>query len=275
MPGLSLVRGAVHGVKATRTRPLMSDGNDDVFLTFNLSGTYQIVQCKYEVVLDAGDAHIAGCGLPSVYRRPSGTALGLRMPRAALASRVDNLDDRLGAKLARANPALRLLQNYVHILDGTPATPGLMPLAVSHIHDLVALSLGSSAASDIETQRASVNAARLHAIKRYVLANLRDPGLGIGQIAAWQRLTPRHVQRLFERDGTTFSAFLAAARLQHVHAAFTDPARVHHSISRIVYESGFSDISNFNRAYRRRYGATPSDVRKRGAIILHDRELAT
>jgi AraC-like DNA-binding protein len=265
MPGLSLMQGTVHGVRATRTRPLMSDGNDDVFMTINLSGTFNIVQRGHDVMLDSGDAQISGCGMPSSYRRPSGTALGLRMPRSVLASRVDNLDDRLGAKIARTNPALRLLQNYIHVLDRTPATPELARLAVSHVHDLVALSLGSSAASDIEAQRASVSAARLYAIKRYVVANLRDPSFSVGQVAAWQRLTPRQVQRLFERDGTTFSAFLVTARLRHAHGAFTDPTRAHHSISRIIYDSGFNDISNFNHAFRRRYGATPSDVRNRDA----------
>lgn len=268
MPGLGMMEGAVHGVRAIRDRPLMSDGNDDVFLTINLSGTFNIVQRRHDVMLDAGDAQISGCGLPSTYRRPSGTALGLRMPRSVLASRVDNLDDRLGAKIARANPALRLLQNYVHVLDRTPATPELARLAVSHVHDLVALSLGTSAASDIEAQRASLSAARLYAIKRYVTANLSDPSFSIGQVAAWQRLTPRQVQRLFERDGTTFSSFLVGARLRHAHAAFGDPAQSHRSISQIIYDSGFNDISNFNHAFRRRYGATPSDVRNRGALAI-------
>lgn len=268
MPGLGMMEGTVHGVRATRTRPLMSDGNDDVFMTINLSGTFNIVQRNHDVVLDSGDAQISGCGMPSTYRRPSGTALGLRMPRSVLASRVGNLDDRLGVKIARTNPALRLLQNYIHVLDRTPATPELAKLAISHVHDLVALSLGSSAGSDIQAQRASVHAARLYAIKRYVTANLSDPSFSVGRVAAWQRLTPRQVQRLFERDGTTFSAFLVAARLRYAHAAFCDPARAHHSISQIIYDSGFNDISNFNHAFRRHYGATPSDVRNRGAFNI-------
>jgi AraC-like DNA-binding protein len=185
------------------------------------------------------------------------------MPRAALASRVGNLDDRLGVKVARTNPALRLLQNYIHVLDEAAATPDVATLAVSHVHDLVGLILGTSPGSDIEAQRASVNAARLHAIKHYVLQNFRDPSLSIGQLAAWQRLTPRQIQRLFERDGITFSTFLVATRLRYARNAFADPARAHQSISQIIFDSGFSDVSNFNHAFRRRYGATPSDVRNR------------
>jgi AraC-like DNA-binding protein len=35
------------------------------------------------------------------------------------------------------------------------------------------------------------------------------------------------------------------------------------TISAIAYEAGFADLSHFNRAFRRRYGETPSDVRAR------------
>jgi AraC-like DNA-binding protein len=33
------------------------------------------------------------------------------------------------------------------------------------------------------------------------------------------------------------------------------------TISVIAYEAGFGDLSHFNRAFRRRYGETPSDIR--------------
>ncbi len=34
------------------------------------------------------------------------------------------------------------------------------------------------------------------------------------------------------------------------------------SIGEIVLECGFGDISHFNRAFRRRYGSSPSEVRR-------------
>jgi AraC-like DNA-binding protein len=33
-------------------------------------------------------------------------------------------------------------------------------------------------------------------------------------------------------------------------------------VSAIAYEVGFSDLSYFNRSFRRRYDATPTDVRE-------------
>jgi len=43
----------------------------------------------------------------------------------------------------------------------------------------------------------------------------------------------------------------------------SDPRLAEQTISTIAYEAGFGDLSHFNRAFRRRYGETPSDVRPR------------
>jgi AraC-like DNA-binding protein len=43
----------------------------------------------------------------------------------------------------------------------------------------------------------------------------------------------------------------------------SNPLLAERTISTIAYETGFGDLSHFNRAFRRRYGETPSDVRAR------------
>src|SRR5574337_611812 len=84
--------------------------------------------------------------------------------------------------------------------------------------------------------------------------------------AARPGVTPRHVQMLFERDGTTFSRFLLDQRLARAHRMLNNPLLADRSISTIAYEAGFGDLSHFNRAFRRRYGETPSDVRARAVV---------
>jgi AraC-like DNA-binding protein len=44
------------------------------------------------------------------------------------------------------------------------------------------------------------------------------------------------------------------------------PHHVGDTISAIAFAVGFADLSHFNRAFRRRYGCTPSDVRASGRI---------
>jgi AraC-like DNA-binding protein len=69
------------------------------------------------------------------------------------------------------------------------------------------------------------------------------------------------VQMLFESEGTTFSRFLLDQRLAHAHHMLSNPLLAKRTISTIAYEAGFGDLSHFNRAFRRRYGVTPSDIR--------------
>jgi AraC-like DNA-binding protein len=42
----------------------------------------------------------------------------------------------------------------------------------------------------------------------------------------------------------------------------TDLNYADRSISAVAFEAGFGDLSYFNRTFRRRFGATPSDVRQ-------------
>jgi AraC-like DNA-binding protein len=41
----------------------------------------------------------------------------------------------------------------------------------------------------------------------------------------------------------------------------SDPRLGKRPVSAIAYDVGFRDLSYFNRTFRRRYGATPTDVR--------------
>jgi AraC-like DNA-binding protein len=43
----------------------------------------------------------------------------------------------------------------------------------------------------------------------------------------------------------------------------TDPRCSERTVSSIAFDAGFGDLSYFNRAFRRRYGATPSDIRRK------------
>jgi AraC-like DNA-binding protein len=50
-------------------------------------------------------------------------------------------------------------------------------------------------------------------------------------------------------------------RLEKATELLGDPKWRDRRIADIAAESGFTDLSYFNRAFRRRYGATPSDLR--------------
>ena len=93
----------------------------------------------------------------------------------------------------------------------------------------------------------------------------REPGPSLEQPIATRGIardiTPRYVQRLFEEAGATLTEYVLGQRLARAHRLLTDPRRTERTLTAIAFEVGFSDLSYFNRAFRRRFGATPSDAR--------------
>jgi AraC-like DNA-binding protein len=129
----------------------------------------------------------------------------------------------------------------------------------------MALALGATREAAVIANARGMRAARLHAVKADIAANLTSRDLSVAAVALRQRVTPRYIHMLFDGEGTTFSQTVLAERLAYVHRLLLDPSRVHQSISAIAYASGFGDLSHFNHVFRRRYGATPSEVRREQA----------
>jgi AraC-like DNA-binding protein len=150
-----------------------------------------------------------------------------------------------------------LVLAHAHILDAE--TRAAM---AQHLMDLVLLALGAGRDVTEQAKNRGLAAARFEAIKTDILANLSDGALGLSQVAQRHRASPRYVQMLFERSGTTFSEFVVEQRLLLAHRFLTSPLNRSRKISDIAHMAGFGDVSYFHRAVRRRFGATPADVRQ-------------
>lgn len=81
-------------------------------------------------------------------------------------------------------------------------------------------------------------------------------------VARRQGVTPRYIHKLLERDGMSLSALVLDRRLVQAHRMLRGAAATPLSISSVAFGLGFGDLSYFNRAFRRRYGATPSEIRR-------------
>jgi transcriptional regulator GlxA family with amidase domain len=108
-----------------------------------------------------------------------------------------------------------------------------------------------------------LQAARLVAIKEDIERSLDRADLCVAAVAGRHGCTPRCVQRLFEAEGTTFTAYVLGRRLARAHGLLTDPRHATGKIIAVAHACGFGDVSYFNRAFRRQFGLAPSDVRAR------------
>jgi AraC-like DNA-binding protein len=264
LAGLGLASGSFSGTRERRTRDLMSDGNDAVGFVVNASGPFIASLRDEEYALAEGDALAMSCGETGTFTRPLfGRTFGAVIPRARLLPLVSGLDDCLGQLIPRDSNPLRLLVGYLNAFDGTNGAlaPELQRTVATHVCDLVALTIGATRDGAALAQGRGLRAARLAAIKADIAENLGRSDLAVVTVAQRHRLSPRHVHRLFEAEGLTFSEFVLGLRLARAHRMLTDPRFAAWTIKAVAFELGFGDRSYFNRAFRRRYGLSPSDLR--------------
>jgi AraC-like DNA-binding protein len=193
----------------------------------------------------------------------SGQSLTLRVPMRAIAPAVSGLDTALCRRISADNPALRLLTRYVSVAEETDtfSSQELQQRAVTHIHDLIALTIGATRDGVEIARKRGAAAARLRAIKADITENISCEDLSVAIVAARHRLQVRYVQRLFEAEGTSFTQFVLEQRLTRARQILLNPRLVHFKMSMVAIEAGFSNISYFYETFRRRFGAAPSDVR--------------
>ncbi len=268
LPGVQVMSTSLSPARVRRTREFLADGNGDLVFIINQSGSATAQARGREVTLHEGDALLMNTAEAKVFDRHShGGSLSFRIPRTILSAIVADVDDVVMQLIPHKTEALRLLAGYAAPLfnDIALATPEFRRTAVNHLHDLVALALGAAHDGTGLVGGRGAPAARLRMAKTYIIENSNRRDLSVGGVAAHLGLTARNLQRLFEGEGTTFSEFLLAQRLNRAHRMLTEPRLAQSAVGAIAYDAGFGDLSYFNRSFKRRYGATPRDVRNEGA----------
>jgi AraC-like DNA-binding protein len=263
VPGLrahwSVYRGAA---RLRRTKELISQTDEDVALLIDRKGSLRWSQRGAEVQLARSGAVLVLHSEPAEMIFPSADYMAIMAPLRAIAPLTRCVEER--RYIPAGTEALALLPPYLRMLRGL-SDPQVIERSVSYVYDLMALALGATREAAVIANARGMRAARLHAVKADIAANLTSRDLSVAAVALRQRVTPRYIHMLFDGEGTTFSQFVLGGRLAHAHRSLLDPCHAHQSIGEIAYASGFGDLSHFNHVFRRRYGATPSEVRREQA----------
>jgi AraC-like DNA-binding protein len=266
MSGLGLASSIVSAVRTWRTPELVD--SDDLVLNATVAGRRIVRQFGREAIARPGEVVVsrsAAVGTCAV--EANSHLLNVRVPLAAVGSTIADIDAVLVRPLPAAGP-LSLLLDYVGALQTSDALkrPETCRCAVEHVHDLVALVLGATRDAAVLARTRGVRAARLHAVKRDVIANLGARELSLTTVATRHNISPSYVRKLFEGDGTSFTDFVLNERLVRAHRLLADPRNAGRTIGDIAFEAGFGDLSYFNRAFRRRFGDTPSGIRAQATV---------
>jgi AraC-like DNA-binding protein len=267
LPGASVLSGRFGGVRQCgepESCGAASGGAADLFVGINVAGDSLARQQRREIAIGPGDAVVIdpGGGAFTVLRPGPCRLIGLRVPWHAIPSARDAGQPSLRLVPA-GTAALQLLTRYLgSVLAGPPPSGQLTDAVVAHLTELIELSLLIPGAGSLPARDRGVRAARLTAIKADIARHLTDGSLSVAALAARHGITPRYLHKLFQDDDMTCGQYVLDQRLALASRRLRDPRLAGRTVSSIAHDTGFGDLSYFNRTFRRRYGITPSDARE-------------
>lgn len=266
---ISVSQAFYSSVKGARTRDLLQDGKHNYFVTVHTDDYEFSVEGRPTVKVAAGDLTIVSMGMLLEFHLPDTRVDVLHLAHEKLVSIIPGIDLEPYHIVPASGHGAGLLIGYADLLRSIePGTPNAAELAAKHLCELTALVVDGR--TDRERSGPAIRAARLDLVKKHIGECLGDPQLSVEQVARRQGVSVRYIHKLFEAEGVTFSEYVRDCRIELAYRMLQNvpgDRRIH--ISAIAFDCGFGDISNFNRAFRRRYGITPSELR---AHALRKRE---
>jgi AraC-like DNA-binding protein len=262
-PELRIVRAALSPGFFFRDEDLLRDGDESFGFVVAQSREITARHLGREVRLAPGDATVMTMGATGgVGWRESSVLFDMLIPPGEWEARGARPQDVLMRPLWGKSEVMQLLRCYIGSLErsGLTAFGNDHAIVRRHIIDLAVLATTARCTIG-KSDTGAVVAARLAATLDYIASHFSDTELSLTMVARSLRISPRYLQRLLESAGTTFTAHVTELRLKQAFMLLTAHSQGKLRISDIALQSGFSDISYFNRLFRSRFGGTPSDVR--------------
>jgi AraC-like DNA-binding protein len=128
--------------------------------------------------------------------------------------------------------------------------------------DVLALALELGGNSDLPEDQA-VRRVRLRSVKAWIEEHLVDPDLSLEKIAKSNGISLRYLHYLFRLTDMSVSEWIRDRRLQRCYDLLKRPELHALSVTEVAYQLGFNSSSHFSTAFRRKFGVSPSDLRKR------------
>lgn len=194
------------------------------------------------------------------------------IPRAMLAPLLLHPDSVHGQIPDADSGAGQMLGDYMRSLY--LAAPSLTPLdalaAVRALLELAAAALNGSPTREI----AAAEHALLLKAQRFIRENLAAADLSPETVALATGISRTALYELFQ-PLSGVAAYVRELRLRRCLSEIMSARHAHVQVSEIAYRWGFTNAAHFTRAFRQRFGRTPSDAREtaRTAVLQGRTEL--
>lgn len=261
--GVEVAHVAADLQQITRSnRAIRRDPGANYFLILQEEGRSLMTQNDVSCLLRAGDMVLIDSTQSSEFTffGEFNRQLSLHLPRGEMHARFGQGNVRGGTNLPRNDPTNIALCAVLHkVFSPTPLSSTANSFLREAMFGLIGAALHERS-GDERNFGSDIGAAQvLMAGQNYIDCHYRDASLTIHNMADELGISLRQLQRGFSAIGTTPTKYLLLKRLEHAKRGIEDRRanRRDDLFSSIAYEAGFSDLSYFQRTFRRAFGASP------------------
>ncbi|WP_416984438.1 helix-turn-helix domain-containing protein [Streptomyces sp. T028] len=227
-----------------------------------VAGEGELIQDGRTCTLKPGDFAIYESARPFTWQlRPDWHLRVFTWPRESIPL-SETRSQELTARTVRADSAvgqlLSPLLSGLLIHDRDVSSGGAIRLADEIAELAITAALEESDPGDPDSRALEFR----ETILRYIDAHLDDAELTPQQIAQAFFISPRTLHRLFARFGETVAATIRLRRLRACREAMLSPQNAHWPLTDIASRFAFADLAVFSRAFKSRYGVSPSRYRE-------------
>ncbi|MFK4651910.1 AraC-like DNA-binding protein [Bradyrhizobium japonicum] len=249
-----------------RTPAHVARGAMDHFqITLCVEGEMRFSSGRREVTMGPGAICLIDMAQPNrTVLRGGGSRtrlMAIILQRAMLAPRLAHPDSATATLLPSNHPHTRLLASHYAALTLPPEPEaGSAEATIDAIADIVAAAAGGTADIAAGVERAERHL-YLAMIKRRIADNLETDALTADELCRHFQISRATLYRLFEADGG-LSHYVREQRLNFAFRQLISPSAEDTRLIDLAVGMRFSSDSTFIRAFRRKFGLTPGELRE-------------
>lgn len=234
----------------------------DFLIHFQLEGTTLNCQDGRDALLSPGDFTLCDTGRPYAIRfEEPARVLVFRLPSERVERVLPDAEELVATRIAGDRGGGALFSAFAMRLVGEleeEAIAGASDDLPDAILSLVALARPSAGVES----GVGANPLLWRRVAAFVRGHLTDETLGVSAIAAHCGVSTRYIQKVFAMRGQTPTSYILQRRLRLAAMALRDGCNGEKGVLDIALSAGFRDLSYFNRTFRSKFGATPSQFRR-------------
>ncbi|WP_306577805.1 AraC family transcriptional regulator [Bradyrhizobium sp. SRS-191] len=252
-------RACAHRAERTQSQ-IVTQGVDHIFIALLTAGATRMAHVDGELVATPGDFVVLDLARSFQLATEGMSAIQICIPRRHIAQYA-GLPNSPAAKVlpSRGNPLLKLLAD--HLLNMRPCLTRAGSEQRNHLTS-AALAICNAVLTADEDNRCGDVAPLELQVRQFVAQNLHRPDLGVELLCATFGLSRTPLYKLFETDGGVANHIRDRRMAHAMRILACAEGGAAQRVSTVAYACGYQSEKIFSRAFRRRYGVNPSQVKR-------------